>query len=260
MNRFLRFLNFYRIPILTLTVLVFFLTGWEILVRLWDVSPHILPTPSAIFTTCYAKYNVLLPAIGVTAIECLLGLILGSGLAIILSISFLYVPILEEIAYPYAVAVKAVPVVAISPLLILWFGNGLFSKVIMAALICFFPVLVNATTGLRQISSEALNLFQTLSASRTQILIHLRIPSSAPYLFSSLKVGSTLSVVGAIVAELAGADKGIGFVLMVAALQLDTTLLFSALIFISLFGVSLFWALALLERKILDRLHLRPVN
>jgi len=246
--------------ILSLAVLAIFLIGWEALVRSWDVSPHILPTPSAIITTCYTDFDVLLPAIGVTSLESLLGLLLGSSLAIALSISFLYVPILEDIAYPYAVAVKAVPVIAISPLLILWFGNGLLSKVVMAALISFFPVLVNATTGLRQISSEALSLFQTLSASRTQILTHLRIPSAAPYLFSSLKVASTLSVVGAIVAELAGADKGIGFVLMVAALRLDTTLLFSALIYISLFGVLLFWGLTILERKILNRLHLGPID
>jgi NitT/TauT family transport system permease protein len=176
-----------------------------------------------------------------------LGFLLGSAVAYLAAMSFVHRPPIERAFYPLAIAMKAVPVVAVSPLLIVWCGNGLLSKVVMAALICFFPVLVNMVTGLKQIDSDAYDLFRLLSATRLQTSLHLRIPASLPYLFSSLKVASSLAVVGAIVAEFAGADKGLGYAIMVASYRLETAQMFAAIFYLSALGLFFFGVVAGLE-------------
>lgn len=236
--------RFWFPPVATLLV-VFGI--WEASVRIFAVPEYVLPAPSAILLLSFRESASLGKHLGYTALESLLGFLLGSCCAFISSISFAYSSMLKRASYIYIVALKAVPIVAVAPLLILWFGNGLFGKVVMAALICFFPVLVNMISGLQRVPPEALDLFRSLSASRVQILAHLQIPASLPFFFSGLKVASTLAVVGAIVAELAGADRGIGFVIVIASYQLDTTRSFAAILYLALFGIAFFGAVCLIE-------------
>ena len=209
---------------------------------------------------CLSKADVLGPATAVTALEALLGFAVGAGLALAIAIACSFVPYLEDLVYPYAVALKAIPVVAVAPLLILWFGNGLASKVVMAALICFFPVLVNASTGFRDLPDEGLELFRTLSASRRQVMWHLRLPSAMPYIFASFKVAASLAVVGAIVGELAGSDRGIGFIIQVSSYRLDTPLLFAALGYCAALGLLLYAAVSWCAKAVLERLRLSSVT
>lgn len=161
---------------------------WEAIVRALHVPIYILPPPSAIFTEIANEYLSLLRHTGITMLEAIVGFIAANCVAIAVAIMFAHSRILEKGLYPYAIALKTTPIVAIAPLLVLWFGTGILSKIIAAALICFFPVLVNATRGLKEVDEEALDLFESLDASKWQVFRMLRLPHSLPYLFSALKI------------------------------------------------------------------------
>ena len=228
-------------------VIVFLLLTWEGTVRLAGVPPYILPPPSSILGVCVTSFDALVSDLAVTAIEAVLGFLLGSTVAYAVAMCFIHRPQVERAFYPLAIAMKAVPVIAISPLLIIWCGNGLLSKVVMAALVSFFPVMVNMVTGLKQIDADAFDLFRLLSATRLQTTLHLRIPASLPYLFSSLKVASSLAVVGAIVAEFAGADKGLGYAILVASYRLETAQMFASIFYLALLGLAFFGIVVAVE-------------
>ena len=149
------------------------LCAWELGARWANIPVYILPPPSLILHVCVQTSESLLVDLAVTASEAVLGFLLGSTVAYVTAMGFVHSQRTERALYPLAIAMKAVPVIAISPLLIIWCGNGLLSKVIMAALVCYFPVLVNMVTGLKQIDSDAFDLFQSLSATRRQITLHL---------------------------------------------------------------------------------------
>jgi NitT/TauT family transport system permease protein len=148
---------------------------------------------------------------------------------------------------PYLIGLKAVPLIAIAPLLVIWLGNGFISKAVMAATICFFPIVVNLTRGLREVPEEQMDLMKSLGASGTQIFFTVRVPNSLPFLFAALKITSTLSVVGAVVAEFSGANQGVGYAIMVAALRTDTPLMFTGIILASLLGMLLYYAIEFIE-------------
>lgn len=141
--------------------------------------------------------------------------------------------------------------IAIAPLLVIWFGNGLLSKVVMAALVAFFPVLVNAVDGLVSIDKEALDLMKSLNASQIQIFRKIRFPNSLPLVFSSLKIASTLAVVGAVIGEFTGATEGIGYLINTSSYYLNTDLMFAGIILISIGGILFFGLVAYLEKKII---------
>lgn len=136
-----------------------------------------------------------------------------------------------------------------APLLVLWFGTGLFSKIVAAALVCFFPILVNTVKGLGSVNNDALDLFKSYSATKWQIFTKLRLPNSLPYIFSALKISTGLAVVGAVVGEFVGASKGIGYVILVSSYHLETTTMFAAIIMSALAGVLFFWLISVLEKK-----------
>ena len=142
------------------------------------------------------------------------------------------------------------PIVAIAPLLIVWFGNGLLPKVIVAAIISFFPVVVNTTKGLRSVDAEAFDLFDSMSATQSQVFFKLRVPSALPYLFAALRISSTLAVIGAIVGEFSGADRGLGFFIMISSHRLETVDMFVGILLSSLLGILFFYGIALLEKVI----------
>jgi len=167
---------------------------WELIVRMARVPNYLLPTPSQIFAEIVKTILPLLKDTGVTMLESVLGFIVGSGLAIAVSVIFTHSKLAERSFYPYAIALKTIPIIAIAPLLILWFGNGIPAKVVMAALICFLPVIVNTTKGLQTVSPAALDLFGSLSASRWQMLWKLRFPMVLPYIFSALKKSSICGI------------------------------------------------------------------
>ena len=224
---------------------------WELIVRVAHVPNYLLPAPSLIFMEIVKTILPLLKDTAVTMLESVLGFIVGSGLAVGVSVIFTHSKLMERSFYPYAIALKTIPIIAIAPLLILWFGNGIPAKVVMAALICFFPVIVNTTKGLQSVSPAALDLFHSMSANNWQILWKLRFPMALPYIFSALKISATLAVIGAIVGEMSGANVGLGYAILMASYQIDTNMLFAAIVLASLGGIGFFGLIALIEKRAL---------
>ncbi len=227
------------------------LVVWQLAVVLLDVPAYIIPSPTEIAGELVVEGPDLVEDLGWTMLEAILGFLVGSGIAILTAVIFVHVPIVERAAFPWAIALQTVPIIAIAPLLTIWFGFTLVPKVAIAAIICFFPVLVNTTRGLRAISGEAFELMTVLSASKRQILWRLRIPSSLPFVFAGLRVAATLSVIGAIVAEFTGSDRGIGYVIVQASYRLDTRLMFAAIVLSCLGGILFFGFISWLERSAL---------
>nr|VFK14399.1 MAG: NitT/TauT family transport system permease protein [Candidatus Kentron sp. LPFa] len=240
------------IRIILIPVLTFFglIILWEGMDAVFGIKKIIAPAPHEIALAFVAEWRILFKATGITMLESVLGFSLGSLIAFILAVFFVYSNTLRIALYPYAVALKSTPLIAIAPLLILWFGNGILSKVVMAALVAFFPVLVNAVDGLTSIEKDALNLMRSLSASQWQIFWKIRFPHSLPFIFSSLKIASSLAVVGAVIGEFTGSTSGIGHLINTSSYYLDTDVMFAAICMISLGGIIFFGIVAFAEKKI----------
>jgi len=223
------------------------LLAWEAGCRLLGIREFVLPPPTKIFAVAMKNASSLLFDTGLTTLEAVLGFLLANVLSTFLAVCFCHSRWMETSLYPYTIALKSVPIVAVAPLLVLWFGYGLWGKVVMASTVAFFPLVVNATLGLKAVNSESLDLMRSLSASRWQILMKLRFPTAVPYILSALKISSTMAVVGAIVGELAGARRGIGYLILVSSYNLDTALLFAAITLASFIGVAFFAGVALFE-------------
>lgn len=233
---------------------VFFLTCivlWELLVTAYKVPQYLFPAPSAIWQGFLKSYWSLTYDVIITAVESLVGFIVSIVFAGGIAIFFSHSRTVHDTFMPYLIGLKAVPIIAIAPLLVIWMGNGFLSKAVMVATICFFPIVVNLTRGFREIPEDQIDLFKSLGANRSQIFLMVRVPNALPYLFAALKIASTLSVVGAIVAEFAGANQGIGYVILVAALRIDTPLLFCGIILASVLGLLLYYGLELIESRVL---------
>jgi len=234
-------------PILLFIIVII---TWEIADIVFNFNTVILPSPSEIYVAFIENYAILFKETSITMMESILGFLLGSITAYLLAILFTFSNLARDALYPYAIALKSTPLIAIAPLLVLWFGNGMFSKVIMSALVAFFPVLVNSVNGLNAVPKELLDLMKSLSASSWKILIKVRIPYSLGYLFSSLKIASSLAVVGAVIGEFIGSTEGIGYLINTSSYYLETPLMFAGIIMISGGGILFFAVISYLEQKI----------
>lgn len=224
---------------------------WELIVRGFSIPSYLLPPPSAIVLDIFNNIPVLLSNSAITFGEAFLGFIIANALGILTAIAFVHSKTLEKSLFPFAIALKTTPIVAMAPLLILWFGNGIFSKVAAAALISFFPAIVNTLKGLKTVDPEALDLLKSFSANNWQIFIKLRFPSALPYIFSALKISTSLAVVGAIVGEFVGSNNGIGFVILISSYHLEIVKMFSAITAAGLIGVIFFWIISLIEKRLI---------
>ncbi|MEX0813151.1 MAG: ABC transporter permease [Chitinophagales bacterium] len=231
-------------PIIFFIILV---VAWEILVNTSNIPEFILPAPSSIINSISINYISLLNDIKITAIEALGGFLIANIFSLVIAYLFTYFPFFEKILYPLIISLKSTPVIALSPLMIIWFGYGIESKIVMASIVSFFPLVVNATLGFKNVDENALKLFRTLTRSKIKEFFYLRFPSALPSIFSALKISSTMAVVGSIVAEMFGAQNGIGQTINLASMNLDTPLLFSGIIFASLLGILFFSSIVLLE-------------
>ncbi len=224
---------------------------WELAATYTEVPEYILPAPTAIVARLFESWNLLGSATWVTTTEILIGFGVGVALGIALAIPIAYSDLVRNTLYPLIVASQAVPKIAIAPLLVLWLGFDLTPKVVVTALMVFFPVTVTAAEGLSSVDPNLLDLLRSVNASRTQIFFRIRFPHALPQLFAGLKIGITLAVVGAVVGEWVGADSGLGYLLVYANTLLDSTLLFAALLLLIVLGVALFLIVGVLERVLL---------
>jgi NitT/TauT family transport system permease protein len=243
----------YRNALLGLLMLIAAIAAWESLVRWQQLPPFILPSPLLVAQKFWGALidGTLLHHAQVTLIEIGLGLLLGLSTAFALGYVLGKNHTLEHIASPYIVASQSIPIVAIAPLLIIWLGSGLWSKIIVAALISFFPMLISTIVGIRNVDPDLHDLMRSLRASRSQLFWKLEAPAALPVLLGGLKLSVTLAVVGAVVGEFVGADAGLGFLINLGRGILDTPLMFVAVIALVLIAQALYFAVALLERRLL---------
>jgi len=233
---------------------IFFFLGiliiWEVFVLALSIPEYLLPTPTKIVSEIITDFNSLLKHTGITMLEAVIGFLIGNILGFIVAVIFVHSKTIEKGFYPYAIALKTTPILAMAPLLILWFGTGISSKIVASAVVCFFPILVNTIKGLKTIDSEYLDLLKSFSAKRYQIFTKLRLPNSLPYIFSALKISTGLAVMGAIVGEFVGAKEGIGFIILISTYHLETTTMFAAIIMSALSGMLFFCLISLIEKQI----------
>jgi NitT/TauT family transport system permease protein len=227
------------------------LGAWEAWVRLKDVKPYLVPAPSRVAERL-AQDPWFFFVEGLKTLEgALLGFLLGAGVAMLLASVMSQARFLERSIFPLAILVKVTPIVAIAPLLTIWFGFGLMPKVFIAALIVFFPIMVNALIGFRSVNPNALALLESLSASRWEVFYRLRLPSSLPYLFAAFRFSVPLSVIGAVVAEWFSGDRGLGSVIYIANNNLNMATAFAGIFTLAVLGVALFLLTAYAERRVL---------
>ncbi len=223
---------------------------WQSIITVRDVPNYVVPPPGDVWESLRTDFDTLLSNAKPTAIESVGGFLIGSLGAIFLAIIFVHSRIMERMFLPIVIVIRTIPVVAIAPVLVLMLGNGLAPKIVIAALISFFPTLVNMVEGLQSVDSQSVELFRVLSASKWEVFWKLRIYKSLPFLFASLKIASTASVIGAVVAEWIGSDEGLGALIILATFNFRTSLLYATMIFASILALALFAAIALLERVV----------
>lgn len=238
---------------LLLISIAFSIFIWYLIIWLGDLQQFILPTPLLVgerFLQTLLDGRLIKHSL-VTFGEVISGLAIGTLFASILGYVLAKSVRLEKLLSPYIVASQSVPVVAIAPLLIIWFGSGQLSKILICSLIVFFPVLINTIVGVRSVPRELDYLMRVLQASKWQTFKLLEVPAGLPILLGGIKVGATLSVIGAVVGEFVGADAGLGFLINLAKGQYDTALVFVAVIALVIMAQSLYWTVVLIERKYL---------
>jgi NitT/TauT family transport system permease protein len=228
-----------------------FLAVWEAGVAIFKAPAYLLPPPTQIFETFIAELPKLLYHGWVTAYEMLLGYGLAVGIAIPLAIAITASQRFDRFVMPTLLFFQVVPKVAIAPLFLVWFGVGALPKVLVAFLISFFPIVIDAAVGLRSMSIEMNDLARSMGATKMQAFLRFRLPTSLPYLFSGLKVAATLAVAGAVVGEFVGADKGLGYLLLVTNSNLETALMFATLFALTIIGLAFFYAVERLERLLI---------
>ncbi len=219
--------------------------------RLANVPTYIFPAPSAVAARLAGDPGYFAMHGAVTVVEAAAGFLLGSAIAVALGVAMSYSRTAERTLLPIALLVKVTPVVAVAPLFVIWFGFGSGPKILIAALITFFPVMVNTLIGLRSVSPGALDFLRSLDASDLEILWKLRAPSALPYLFAAFRIAVPLSVIGAVVGEWFTGDRGLGSVIIVAHNNIDMPTLFAAVVTLAIIGVTLTSVLAYAERKVL---------
>lgn len=229
-----------------------FIGVWQIMAQFYDT--FILPSPLEVlerYIVFWQEGHSLFGHFWITFSEAWGGFLIGSLLALPLSYLMYRHPVLDRLLTPFVVGIQAVPIVALAPLLVIWFGFGLTSKILVAALVAFFPVVTNGLVGLKETDPRLRELLEIMGAGRREIFFKLEVPSSLPILFSGLKIGLTLSVIGAVVGEFSGSGKGLGYLVNLARGTFDTPLIFIGLITLAFLGFGFYAVLSLLERLLM---------
>ncbi len=234
-----------------LALLAILLAAWEAFVRLRHVKAYLLPPPTAVARALASDPGRFADAARLSLEAALGGLLIASAVAFALAVVMAHSRVLERALYPPALAIKVTPIVAVYPLLAIWFGFGIGPKMLVAALITFFPMLVNSVVGLRSVDPSALDFMRALDASRWQVFWRLRLPSSLPYVFAALRISVPLSLIGAVVAEFLSGTSGMGQLILIANGDFDTATLFGAVVVLAVLGVALTAVVSYVERRVL---------
>lgn len=237
----------YVLPALTIAGLI---ALWQVLSLALDIPVWLLPAPTLIFQKLVEWGDKLPLHTWVTLYETLAGFALAIAVGLPLAILIVYSEVLQNTIYPILVIFQSVPKVAIAPLFLVWVGYGAVSKVLVAFLVAFFPIVVDTATGLNAVPPELMELMKVLRASPYHIFKKIRFPAALPHIFSGLKVAITLSVIGAVIGEFVGSDKGLGYLILISSSHMDTGLAFGSMAILAVIGIGLFIGVAWLERVI----------
>jgi len=224
---------------------------WELCTMMFNINPITLPAPSSVIQEFVSSFSFYISHAWVTLQEAVLGFLLGMSIAIMMGVLMAHSSVLERTLLPIAVLANVTPIMAIAPLFILWFGFGTLPKVLIAAIITFFPMLVNSIMGFRSIDENHYEYMRSLHASKLEIFMKLRFPNSLPYLFSAAKTCVSLSVMGAVVGEWSGATEGLGNVIMMASNYMQTNRMFAAIFMLAIMGITLTNIVRYIEKKVL---------
>lgn len=240
-----------KVEYYSMLLFVLLLISWELIAQ--PMSELVLPAPTVVFIELWngLSSGYFLPHILRTSTEIILGLAIGCTTGFILGVLMGEINFLHRLLFPYVIASQAVPKLALAPLFILWFGFGMTSKVVITALICFFPLLENSVTAIQYTDPNKKDLFHILGASRLQTLLHLKIPAGLPAILAGFRVSVVLAVVGAVVGEFIGGSEGLGALIIASQGMMDTPLMFSALILLTMMGMLLYLCVNLIERVLL---------
>jgi NitT/TauT family transport system permease protein len=233
--------------------ILLFCVVWEVACIVMKIPDYIVPTPHRVVQKIIESRSLLYTHSLTSMAEIILGFILASVCALLCAIAMVHSRRVEAILEPLLVVSQVVPKVALAPLFIIWFGHGILPKIIIAMLIAFFPVLVNAVVGLRSIDAEILELMESIAANKRQTFWRVRLPNSLPYIFPALKVAALLSIVGAMVGEFVGSDRGLGYLMIIGDVNLDTDLLFASLVVVTVFGMIVYAVIEAFEKRIESR-------
>ncbi len=230
--------------------------AWQLYTVVSGISPLLLlPSPWEVARSVVANAGLFTDNAVVTLQEILIGFALGAATGVALGVLLTYSRMAERAVYPWLVASQMVPIVAVAPILVVWFGFTIVPKVVVVALVCFFPVVVNTVDGLKAVDPEMVRLMRTLGMSRPRIMRSVRIPSALPHMFSGLKVAMALSVIGAVFGEWVGSSQGLGYLMLALNNQLATIDLFAAVLVLSLIGIALFFLVGVVERLVIPWHH-----
>lgn len=236
-------------PIYPSMAFIAFVIIWEFVVKSKDIKEYILPAPSAILSEFIKSGNLLLSHSLTTISETVLGFILGVLLAVLLSLIMSSFRIVRNIFYPFMILSQTVPIIVIAPLITIWFGIGIISKLLICVLVVFFPVALNLTEGLNSYDKDLEELLKCMNASNIQIFTKVKLPSALVHFFSGLKLAATYAVMGAVMSEWTGAQSGLGIFLTRSMKSFKTAAMFADIVIISLFSILLFIFISIIEKK-----------
>ncbi len=221
-------------------VFVAFFVAWEVLVDILKIKPVILPAPSVIFLTIGKHWGYLMQHTWPTFLAIGGGFLFAAIAGFIIAVGIAYSRWISELTYPFLVSAQVLPKIALAPLFLIWFGFGLTPKVVIAALIAFFPIVINTARGLQSVEVELIQYMRSLGAGWREIFFKISLPWALPYVIASFKIAITLAVVGAVVGEFVASDRGLGYVISYANISLDTELMFAGIFVLSALGVLFF--------------------
>lgn len=237
-------------PLISLAVLV---AIWQAAVVLLQIPDYVLPPPMAVFDSLADGFasGTLWPHIGATVTEMLSGYLIGCVLAIGLGALLAESQTFERFVYPLLIGLQATPKVALGPIILVWFGFGLASKIVLVALVCFFPLFVNTVNGIRRTDPELLDACRAFSASRLYLLIHVKLPSAAGEIFAGLQIGVSLALIGAVVGEFLSAQRGLGYMIASSSVSMSLSTMFSGVVLLALIGLCGAQTVRWLQRRVI---------
>lgn len=237
-----------KVPYALLTLLALLLI-WQAATIVFQTPSYLLPSPFDIMIKVGKDWKLLLAHSGVTTFEIVIGFVISVVIGLPLAILVTYSPVFDKAIYPLIVGSQTIPKVALAPLMLAWLGFGYSPKILITALVAFFPIVINSVVGLRSAPPQMLHLARSMGSSPMQIFFRFRLPQALPNIFAGMKLAVVLAVIGAIVAEFVGADAGLGYLIIVAGSSFDIPRQFAAIVVLSAIGMAFFWLAAWVERK-----------